>query len=337
MTSRTSPHDTPTAAASPDAARGDAALAPETGRRRVDASRLAARLALPVRRWPIDLVDVTGSTNADLLVRLRDDPSQAPAARLAYTQEAGRGQRGRAWQSVPGDSLTFSVAYAMPGGPARLAGLSLATGVAVVEALSDLPLSRPQAVALKWPNDVLLAGRKLAGILIETVPAGQGRTGVVIGIGINLRQAEALSARMAAAPAGASTASAGAAQTNAADLVPATQPAALEEVLAEPDMTTVFAALLNRLAPMLDRFATEGFAPFRDDWETMHAFANAPVRLIERGRDILHGIALGVDMQGCLRVATDNGERVIASGEVSLRPAGPGGPARTGDRAGDRE
>lgn len=295
-----------------------ASIAPSaSSRSRLDRDALLARLATlscATRDWQVEVVEETGSTNLDLLARLREDASQAPIVRAAHIQTAGRGQRGRAWQSLPGDTLMFSLARVMPGGPAELAGLSLATGVAVVEGLCDLPLARPQAVGLKWPNDVLLAGGKLVGILIETVPAGPGRIGVVIGIGVNLRQASGVAERVAAANAGQATDSSG-----VAPAIPATPPAALETLLPDPDMTTVLASLVSRLAAMLERFAAEGFAAFRDDWEAMHAYAGEPIRIIERGQDVLHGIALGVDAQGCLRVATEAGERHIASGEVSVR------------------
>ncbi|WP_191623327.1 biotin--[acetyl-CoA-carboxylase] ligase [Pandoraea fibrosis] len=281
--------------------------------RSLDGERIRRRLATACRGWQIEVVDATGSTNLDLLARLRENASCAPTVRAAMQQTAGRGQRGRAWQSVPGDSLTFSLAYVMPGGPAELAGLSLATGVAVVEGLSDLPLSAPHALGLKWPNDVLLRGGKLAGILIETVPAGVGRIGVVIGIGVNLRHAGDVAKRIDNATG--ATLSTGAATV----VIPATPPAALESVLPAPDMSSVLIALVQRLAAMLDRFAEHRFSAFRDDWEAMHAYGGASIRVIEHGRDLLHGVALGVDSQGCLRVATDEGERVIASGEVSVR------------------
>lgn len=297
--------------------------ATDTAARRLDRDGVRARLGAACRDWQIEVVDTTGSTNLDLLSRLREDVSSAPVVRAAMVQTAGRGQRGRAWQSLPGDSLTFSLAYVLPGGPAELAGLSLATGVAVVEGLSDLPLSAPQALGLKWPNDVLLRGGKLAGILIETVPAGPGRIGVVIGIGVNLRQASDVAARIEGASAtsddktGAAPSHAPSSTTSTA--IPATPPAALEAILPAPDMTSVLAALIQRLAAMLDRFAEQGCGAFREDWEAMHAYSGASIRVIEHGRDLLHGVALGVDTQGCLRVATDGGERAIASGEVSVR------------------
>ena len=303
-----------TASGKPDSPGAGAPL--DTPARQLDGDRVRSRLAAACRDWQIEVVDATGSTNLDLLARLREDASCAPVVRAAMRQTAGRGQRGRAWQSLPGDSLTFSLAYVMSGGPAALAGLSLATGVAVVEGLSDLPLSAPQALGLKWPNDVLLRGGKLAGILIETVPAGPGRIGVVIGIGVNLRHAGDVATRIESAAADTASASAPA---SAAPAIPATPPAALESVLADPDMSSVLIALVQRLAAMLDRFAERGFEAFREDWEAMHAYGGASIRMIEHGRDVLHGVALGVDSQGCLRVATTEGERTIASGEVSVR------------------
>ncbi|VVD86404.1 biotin--[acetyl-CoA-carboxylase] ligase [Pandoraea soli] len=284
----------------------------DTASRQLDGDRIRSTLAATCRNWQIDVVETTGSTNLDLLACLRQNASCAPTLRAAMCQTGGRGQRGRAWQSVPGDSLTFSLAYVMPGGPAELAGLSLATGVAVVEGLSDLPLSAPHALGLKWPNDVLLRGGKLAGILIETLPAGPGRIGVVIGIGVNLRRAADVATRIDNA-----TPSDGGTTSPAA--LPATPPAALESVLVDPDMSTVLIALVQRLATMLNRFAEHRFGVFRDDWEAMHAYGGASIRVIENGRDLLQGVALGVDSQGRLRVATPDGERTIASGEVSVR------------------
>ncbi|MFJ2992166.1 biotin--[acetyl-CoA-carboxylase] ligase [Pandoraea sp. NPDC087047] len=329
-----------TAAGSPESpSRAGVEPSHDSPARQLDGDRVRSRLAAACRGWQIEVVDATGSTNLDLLARLRADASCAPVVRAAMRQTAGRGQRGRAWQSLPGDSLTFSLAYVMPGGPAELAGLSLATGVAVVEGLSNLPLSAPHALGLKWPNDVLLGGGKLAGILIETVPAGPGCIGVVIGIGVNLRHAADVAKRIdsAAVAASATPPESGAAApaplaTTAPSSVPATPPAALESVLAAPDMSSVLIALVQRLAAMLERFAEHRFGAFREDWEAMHAYGGASIRVIEHGRDVLHGVALGVDSQGCLRVATTQGEHVIASGEVSVRLLDSAGMSNTSDR-----
>lgn len=276
--------------------------------RQIDRVRLAALTSRAVNGWDIELVEATGSTNTDLLIRWRNAPPSSPTVRLAYRQEAGRGQRGRVWRGAPGDSLMFSVACGLPLALPQLAGLSLATGVAVIEGLQRLPLTAPQALTLKWPNDVLLAGRKLAGILIEATGAEPARSTVVIGIGLNLRNTPALDAQLAADQA-----------DQPRDLT-ATQPAALEEILSQVDMTRTLAVLLDQLEQMLTRFAVDGFAAFRPAWEALHGFAGQPVRLVQPGMGDTEGIALGVDDSGCLRLGTAEGVQLITSGQVSLRP-----------------
>src|SRR5207253_4097126 len=113
-----------------------------------------------------DIVEETGSTNADLLLACRAGPwSESASVRVAYRQTAGRGRHGRPWQGQAG--LTFSVALPLPLAPARLSGLSLAVGLALAEALAACDARLAQAITLKWPNDLQVDGRKLAGILIE--------------------------------------------------------------------------------------------------------------------------------------------------------------------------
>lgn len=146
----------------------------------------------------VDVVASTGSTNADLLARAIASPGAAEAQVLvAEEQTAGRGRLGRTWSSAPGASLTFSVLLrptAVP--PARRGWLSLLTGVAVVSAVRSM--TDVDAV-LKWPNDVLVGDRKLAGILAEQSPDGSA---VVIGIGVNVATpADALPVSPAGLPA----------------------------------------------------------------------------------------------------------------------------------------
>ena len=119
-----------------------------------------------------DFVAETGSTNADLLARAAASTSglDGPVLLLAGSQTAGRGRAGRSWQSAPDASLTFSLAWKFDRALPQLVGLPLAVGVAIAEALHACGLD----ARLKWPNDVLLDGRKLAGILIETQAAPTG-------------------------------------------------------------------------------------------------------------------------------------------------------------------
>jgi BirA family biotin operon repressor/biotin-[acetyl-CoA-carboxylase] ligase len=144
-------------------------------------------LVLPSSRgmWlALDVVPSTGSTNADLLARAADPGSPEGQVLVAEEQTAGRGRLGRSWSSVPGASLTFSVLLRPAAVPAARRGwLTLLTGVAVASAVRSV--ARVDAV-LKWPNDVLAGGRKLAGILAEQAPDGSA---VVIGTGLNVAAA----------------------------------------------------------------------------------------------------------------------------------------------------
>ena len=142
------------------------------------------RLVLPPSHgmWTaLDIVQSTGSTNADLLARAADPGSPEGQVLVAEEQTAGRGRLGRSWSSVPGASLTFSVLLRPATVPAARRGwLTLLAGVAVASAVRSV--AGVDAV-LKWPNDVLAGDRKLAGILAEQSPDGSA---VVIGTGLNV-------------------------------------------------------------------------------------------------------------------------------------------------------
>jgi BirA family transcriptional regulator, biotin operon repressor / biotin---[acetyl-CoA-carboxylase] ligase len=166
------------------------------------------RLDLPASHgmWsPIDVVASTGSTNVDLLARATNDPAADEGQVLvAEEQTAGRGRLGRTWTSVPGAALTFSVLLRPVTVPAERRGwLSLIAGVAVASAVRSVtgdgrPGGGVDAV-LKWPNDVLVGERKLAGILAEQSPDGAA---VVIGMGLNVATpADALPVSPAGLPA----------------------------------------------------------------------------------------------------------------------------------------
>ena len=254
----------------------------------------------------IERVAETGSTNADLLAWAREAPADsvlAPRALVAERQTAGRGRLGRTWESTPGASLTFSLAWHFAAG-IDLSGLSLAVGVALAEALDPRP-GAALRIGLKWPNDLWLVGsaepgRKLGGVLIETVARGATRV-AVIGIGINLREQ-----RVAAA-------STGVAWLGEIDAAAATSP----QVIAERLVPTLTAALC--------RFENDGFPAFAA------AFAN---RDLLRGRAVRWaaatgfgrgGIASGISAGGELLLRTPAGIEPIGSGEVSVCPEpGPG-------------
>lgn len=279
---------------------------------RIDRDRAVTLFGPAALDWPLEIVEETGSTNADLMARLKALPRDAgalarPIVRVAYLQTAGRGRRGRPWYAEPGNALLFSIACVMPRPLEGLAGLSLAIGVALVDGLRSLPVAGPGQIALKWPNDVLLEGDKLAGILIETAWSTEDASAVVIGIGTNVKGADELAAKVGELNAGAP------AQVRGAT------PTALARALPNANLTDTLAAELNALEPALQRFAASGFAPFQPRWNACHAYAGREVMLIEQGVEVARGVARGVDERGQLLLDTPTGRRAIATGDVSLR------------------
>lgn len=239
----------------------------------------------------VEVVAETGSTNADLLARL---PSMDhPVLRVAERQTAGRGRAGRVWHSAPGASLTFSLAWRFDLPLRALVGLPLAVGVAVAEALASFNV-RAQ---LKWPNDLLLGGKKLAGILIESAVAEHGatdRSWAVVGIGINLALDQQLIATI-------------------------DRPVADIGWLAELDRNGLMAALLNRLAEALAQFERDGFPAFVERWNSLHAYTGRTVVILDQGRTLHEGLAVGVDEFGRFLLDTAAGRIAIMAGDVSLR------------------
>lgn len=254
----------------------------------------AIEAALVMRaRFSIEVIERCDSTNSLLLERAQQG---APVGSVVVCeqQEAGRGRRGRAWISAPGDSLTFSLLWRFAPGVPALAGLSLAVGVALARALEDLGASD---ITLKWPNDILGAGAKLGGILIETFLSG-GSHVVVIGVGLNMRRA-----------------------TDVIDQVDAPV-GALDQVMTQlPSRNRVLAALLDSLAILFDEFAVSGFKPLRTAWQARNAHADKEVIILAEGMPAATGRCAGVDEEGALLLDTGSGRRRIVSGDVSLRSA----------------
>ena len=241
------------------------------------------------RQVDIEVVAETGSTNADLMARLPG--LERPVLRVAVHQTAGRGRAGRPWLTVPGGMLTFSLSWHLPQAPQNLLGLPLAVGVAVAETLNLLD----QHVQLKWPNDILREGKKLAGILVESAAAHDAGTWVVIGIGLNLQVSDQLESEVGRAIADAPW-------------------------LAKMDRNELLAQLLNALAKALDQFARQGFTAFLTRWNALHAYAQQTVHILDHGQILHQGIALGVDLHGCLVLQTEQGQVNVLAGDVSLRP-----------------
>ena len=149
----------------------------------LDESRIKNLLGGDAPRFALEIRDRIDSTNTQLMERAGNGAPDGTVL-AAEWQTAGRGRRGRTWHALPGAALTFSVLRRFEQGAGFLAGLSLGTGVAVMRALRA---HGADDAKLKWPNDVLWHGRKLAGILIEMQGEMLGPSAAVIGIGINCR------------------------------------------------------------------------------------------------------------------------------------------------------
>lgn len=259
----------------------------------LDGAELAATLGGDAARFSVVLLPECDSTNSRLLADPPPDDGRVHVL-AADVQTAGRGRRGRVWQSWPGASLTFSALWRFEPGAPVPAGLSLVAGLAVARALEELGV---EGVQLKWPNDVLIHGRKLAGILVELLP-GRGRTpAAVIGIGINRRLPPDASIEY---PTGVTDLAA------CLGLVPAPSP--------------LLGLVLLQLNQLLGIYAAAGFVALRGAWQQRNAFADLPVRILGEAEE-LAGTCLGVDEDGALLLQTTHGVRRVLSGDVSLRVA----------------
>ena len=244
------------------------------------------------RRFDVHVVQVTGSTNADLVAQASGLPRGHVLA--TETQTAGRGRRGRVWHSRPGDSLTFSLLWKF-GADTRLSGLSLAVGLGVARGLDHSGIGQAK---LKWPNDLLAptgqGWAKLGGVLVEVVAGPGAAASVVMGIGLNIRPLTG---------------------------VPAIEQAtsSLATMGWDGSRNTVLAALLEELLAVLDAFESGGFAPFAAAWNARHAFRDQQVTVSAGDGSTATGIARGVHSDGALALDTESGPLRIVSGDVSLR------------------
>ncbi len=250
---------------------------------------IAAACEGPAAGVAVEVVGEIGSTNADLMARLH--ALNGPTLLVAEKQTAGRGRAGRSWHMEPGKSLAFSLAWKFALPVARLPGLSLVAGVALAECLAE----RGVDARLKWPNDVLKDGAKLAGILIETAADKanpQRGAWAVIGIGVNLGFSSELSAHVGA-------------------------PVAACGLSDHPDR--ILAAILSCLARSLVQFEAAGMQAFVERWNSLHAYAGQPVAILDHGKAVHQGRAAGIDEAGRFLLDTDGGRVAVMSGDVSLR------------------
>lgn len=261
----------------------------------LDIEQIRAGLGDTAKRVDVEVLATVDSTNSALMKRAG---SGAPSGLclVTETQTAGRGRRGRVWHSAFGSSLTFSLLWRFDKGAAELGGLSLVVGLAVVRALHASGLTDPHRVGLKWPNDVVADHAKLAGVLIESQGEMSGPTAVVIGVGINIRQSEAMTMRIDQ---------------------PSTAVAALTREA--PSRNGLLASVLRELVTLLDIFRTRGFAALKAEWQALHVLHGKPVRVLFGDGSHVDATVKTVRDDGALIVTVKGKALHIVAGEVSLR------------------
>lgn len=241
-----------------------------------------------------ELLISTPSTNSCAAAK---PPTRSGRARvwLAEHQTAGRGRRGREWVGAFGHNVYLSLAWRFELPMSELAALSLVAGVVLAESMRELGV---HGHALKWPNDVLAKGRKLAGILVEVFGEAAGPVTAVVGVGINMRMP----------------------MSNGASIE---QPWVNLSALPGGDVSRNLLAgtLIDRLVEACDVFASEGLAPYLERWRAFDAFDGRPVRLHSGGRT-LEGVYAGIAANGALILENGEGRSEHHAGEVSLRASG---------------
>jgi BirA family transcriptional regulator, biotin operon repressor / biotin---[acetyl-CoA-carboxylase] ligase len=258
-----------------------------------DAATLRAEIVGATSGWQrLDVVEVTGSTNADLIARAAAGEDIGGAVLLAEHQAAGRGRAGRVWSGVPMGSIAMSVGISAEGVDEQdWALLPLLTGVAVVEALDEAGV----AGSLKWPNDVLVNGAKVAGILAEVASP---QPAVVVGIGLNV--------------------------TVGADEID--QPGSISVLAAggTADRDRLVLGILRHLGARIEDWRAGGNVVLAD-YRRRSGTIGAQVRALLPGDRELVGTAIDVDERGRLLIESPAGTTAVAAGDiVHLRPAAGG-------------
>ncbi|OXS02460.1 bifunctional biotin--[acetyl-CoA-carboxylase] ligase/biotin operon repressor BirA [Shewanella algae] len=235
--------------------------------------------------------DELGGTNTFLLNHV-DELSNGDLC-IAEYQSAGRGRRGRQWLSPYGSHLYFSMYWQFSQGLSQAMGLSLVVACSLVSVLESFGIA---GLGVKWPNDIYLDGRKLAGVLIEMSGTADSECDLVIGIGLNMAMPAELGEQLDQ---------------------PWSDLSGLESM---PNKTELAINLHKQLLKDLKLFETQGLAAFSTRWQSADIFAGQQVKLL-LGEQQISGHYLGVDEQGGVILQTETGPQHFVGGEISLRGA----------------
>ncbi len=258
----------------------------------LDGGAVTRHLGPAASAYTIQILDSVDSTNTALMAAALNGAADGTLICSEY-QQSGKGRRGRHWHSVPGGSLTFSTLWRFDNGLQSLAGLSLAVGLAIARAINR---HSEHPARLKWPNDVLVDYRKLAGILVEVQGDLHGAAFAVVGIGLNVRLNEG--------------------QRDSVDQAVVD----LSEMGVTMGRNRLLADCLLELHTVMGLFRERGFAALRADWLALDAYAGKPVALTMPDSRKIHGLACGVDETGAFLLRDENSRlTAVSGGEISLR------------------
>lgn len=254
----------------------------------LDKNKILSMLPCNIKeRVNLDILLSHSSTN-DYLSSFKESVHQNYHICLAEHQTAGRGRRGKVWVSPFAKNISFSAGFLLGGGVEVLSGLSLVVGVAVAKTLESLGIKN---VGLKWPNDVFVGDKKIAGILLELSGEATTNWNVICGIGLNVHM-----------------------DKNDGISIDQEWCSLTESISIERNF--VISKLLAQLVEVLELFKEEGFQSFMSEWARFDVLSGEKVVVTPNG---VEGYVVGVNMQGALLIKSVNGEHVINAGEVSVR------------------
>jgi len=270
----------------------------------LDASciREAMTAAMNAKLECFDVLWVTESTS-DQLLREGSRPGSGRAnVCIAEYQRSGRGRRGRQWFAPPGYGLCLSVGWSFPSSPANLACLGLAVGVAVIRALRA---SGAEDAQLKWPNDVVVDGKKLAGILIDVQGEAGGPLLVVAGVGVNYAVNEAMDTAV----------------QKAGGLAPGSVSDTLSDHsgAGRVGRNDFAGRLIEAIVGVLQEFEANGFAELASEWRQADCLLGKQVSAQSDGKSIV-GFARGISDDGQLLLESAGKIQPLLNGDISIRP-----------------
>lgn len=260
----------------------------------LDEKEITSHIGIEERKLltQLELLDICPSTNAHVAQKNSLNPLKNGTVCMAEMQTRGRGRLGKTWVSPYGQNLYISFLWNFKSDTAALSGLSLACGVAVCNALSELGI---EGHGLKWPNDILWQGKKLGGILVAIQGESQGGYSAIVGVGINYHMDSKASLGI-------------------------DQPwVDISKIHGAVGRNKAAGRIIEHMLGVLSAYEETGLAPYIKQWDKLDYCRGKAVQIIS-GKTRQQGIARGISARGELLLTSPDGEKqLVTSGEVSLR------------------